>query len=237
MPQLQCHHVNMQYGNNLALQDISFQVQAGDYICIVGENGSGKSTLLKGILGLSPLKAGTITFGDGVGIREIGFLPQQTAVQQDFPASVYEVVLSGCLSKRGQRPFYSIREKQLALQNMRRLRIETMRRRSYRNLSGGQQQRVLLARALCATEKILFLDEPITGLDPGMTADFYGLLQELNQEGLTIVMTSHDIHSAIHHAGKILHLATSVLFFGKVEDYVKSEISKRFLGGDHSGCA
>ncbi len=236
MALISCQNVSMSYGHSLALNDVSFEASAGEYICIVGENGSGKSTLLKGILGLMPLKSGTIHLGDNVHPGEIGYLPQQTPVQRDFPASVFEVVISGCLAKRGLMPFYSKKEKELALVNMDRLGIGEIREKCYRNLSGGQQQRVLLARALCATKKLLILDEPTTGLDPAMTVDFYALVKKLNREaGLTIVMTSHDIHAAVTEADKILHLDSGVLFFGTAEDYLQSEVSRHFMGGEHLG--
>ena len=235
--QLSCQNVCMNYGNNLALNNVSFDVCRGDYICIVGENGSGKSTLLKGILGLISIKSGKVIFEDELKREKIGYLPQQTLASRDFPASVFEVVLSGCLGRRGGLPFYSKKEKDVALKNIRRLDVYDIKNKCYRDLSGGQQQRVLLARALCATQDILFLDEPITGLDPAMTSGFYQMIKMLNlEDGLTIIMASHDIHTAMHQADKILHLDSSVLFFGTAKDYANSDVSKKFLGGDHSGC-
>ena len=201
----------------------------------MGENGSGKTTLLKGLLGLLCARSGSITYGDGLRQNMIGYLPQQTIVQKDFPASVYEVVLSGCLNRRGLRPFYSAAERRIADANIERLSIAGLRRRSYRELSGGQQQRVLLARALCATEKLLLLDEPVTGLDPVVTAELYALIRQLNQEGVTIIMVSHDINCAMHNAGKILHMSTHVLFYGSSEEYQKSALCQKFLGGGHHG--
>jgi zinc transport system ATP-binding protein len=236
MAQLTCKNLSISYGNNLALKDVSFEINSGDYVCIVGSNGSGKSTLLKGILGLIPRKAGEIFFDKTVKAGQIGYLAQQTNIQRDFPASVYEVVISGCLTKRGIKPFYSRKEKDTALNNLKRLEIEQLMHKSYKNLSGGQQQRVLLARALCSTEKILFMDEPINGLDPKVAQDFYALVKGLNEEdGLTVVMTSHDIGEAMKYANKMLHLDTSVVFYGKIEDYLSSDISKRLFGGHSHG--
>lgn len=232
MALISCENLSMGYENELAVENVSFDIENGDYVCIVGENGSGKSTLLKGLLGLMAPRAGRITFGDGLRQTMIGYLPQQTVVQKDFPASVYEVVLSGCLNRRGLRPFYSAAERKIADSNIEKLSIESLKKKSYRDLSGGQQQRALLARALCATEKLLLLDEPVTGLDPVVTAELYALMKRLNASGVTIVMVSHDINCAVHNAGKILHMDTGVLFYGTAADYLQSEICHRFLGGD-----
>lgn len=165
----------------------------------------------------------------------IGYLPQQTIVQRDFPASVWEVVLSGCLNRRGMRPFYSPAERRIASANIEKLGIGGLVKKSYRDLSGGQQQRVLLARALCATEKLLLLDEPVTGLDPVVTSELYALIRQLNREGVTIVMVSHDINCSVHYAGKILHMDTGVLFYGPSEKYLESDVCRRLLGGDAHG--
>ncbi len=228
-------NVSMSYEKKLVLEDVSFDVEQGDYLCIVGENGSGKTTLMKGILGLMPLKSGTISFGDGVRGNQIGYLPQQTVVQRDFPASVFEVVLSGCLNRMGMKPFYSGQEKRRALQNLTLLGIESLKNKSYRALSGGQQQRVLLARALCATEKIVLLDEPATGLDPIVTGELYQIIRDLNQTGVTIVMISHDVKSAAANANKILHIGSSIEFFGFRDEYLKSTPGRRFLDADGGG--
>ena len=228
-PLIICRDVAIAYDGLTAAEGISFSVFEGDYICITGENGSGKSTLLKGILGLHPLRSGKIEYPD-ITKKEIGYLPQQTSVQRDFPASVYEVVISGCLGKRGLRPYYNESEKALALSNMERLGISSLKNRSYRELSGGQQQRVMLARALCASEKMLLLDEPLTGLDPVVTAELYAIIKKLNDDGVTIIMVSHDAIGAVREAKKILHLETSMKFFGTVDEYLTSDIGKRFLG-------
>jgi len=236
MNQLTCKNMSMCYGKNPALEDVSFSVRTGDYICVVGENGSGKSTLLKGILGLHPLSGGQADFATGIPKTDIGYLPQQTLIQRDFPASVYEVVLSGCQNRGGFGFFYSADDKKKAKKNIGRLRLDSIKTKSYRDLSGGQQQRVLLARALCSARKMLFLDEPVTGLDPAMTAGMYDLLLELNAgENLSIIMTSHDVETAGQYANKILHLEKKLLFFGSTDDYKNSEYSKKFIGGHCGG--
>lgn len=234
MSLLTCEHLTMSYEHQNAVEDVSFSIEPGDYLCIVGENGSGKSTLLKGLLGLLPPKSGHIKFGDGLTRSRIGYLPQQTLVQRDFPASVYEVVLSGCLGRHGFSPFYSLSERALAQTNLEKMGIASLRRKSYRALSGGQQQRVLLARALCATDKLLLLDEPVTGLDPVVTAELYALLSRLNKEGVAIVMVSHDINCSLLNSKKILHMDTGVRFFGSTDAYRESPLYEKFLGGCQS---
>lgn len=227
---LTCKNVTVGYDTKTAVDHVSFEVKQGEYVCIVGENGSGKSTLLKSILGLVPKKCGSITFGPQVHHKRLGYLPQQTNIQKDFPASVYEVVLSGCLNRRGLKPFYSKTDKALALQHMERLGMIALKKRSYSALSGGQQQRVLLARALCATDKLLLLDEPVTGLDPLVTAELYQFIQQLNRElGVTVIMVSHDITAATNYADKILHIKQSLLFYGDTKSYVASELGKKFM--------
>ncbi len=216
------------YDSQAIISNLNFSVIAGDYLCIVGENGSGKTTLMKTLLGLREPLSGRIIHGDGLKSNEIGYLPQQTIVQKDFPASVREIVISGCQGRCGLRPFYNKAEKKMALDNMRRMGIEHLADSCYRELSGGQQQRVLLARALCATQKILLLDEPVSGLDPKVTAEMYHLIRTLNQEGITIIMISHDIGAAVRFASHILHIG-SHLFFGTRDEYISSEVGKRWL--------
>jgi zinc transport system ATP-binding protein len=202
-----CENITLGYGGHAVIRDLSFSVGRGDYFCVVGENGSGKSTLIRGLLGLMNPSGGTIRFGGGIRKNEIGYLAQSAAAKMDFPASVYEIVLSGNLGAMGMRPFYSRWEKQKAEENLRRLEIEDLKERCYRELSGGQQRRVLLARALCAGRKILVLDEPAAGLDPQVTAEFYRLLKELNRDlGMTIIMVSHDIEGTKKYASTILNL-------------------------------
>ncbi len=210
------------YDNHAIAKSINFSVSEGDYLCIVGENGSGKSTLMKTLLGLQKPLGGQILTGDGLKDSEIGYLPQQTAIQKDFPASVREVVLSGCQGRCGLRPFYNKEEKDLADRNMNRMGILPLAKRCYRELSGGQQQRALLARALCATKKLLLLDEPVSGLDPKVTEQMYELIDRLNKDGVTIIMISHDISAAIQYASHILHIGND-LFFGTKEDYAKAK--------------
>lgn len=235
MAQLTCQKLCVGYDGKSVLQDLNFEVFGGDYLCIVGENGSGKSTLMKTILGLQPPISGRILTGDGLRKNEIGYLPQQTIVQKDFPASVREIVLSGCQGRCGSRPFYNKEEKQLTAEAMDKMQITQLARRCYRELSGGQQQRVLLARALCATRKMLLLDEPVSGLDPKVTAEMYALIEKLNREdGITVIMISHDIAAAIKYASHILHIGDAV-FFGAKAEYLQSSQGKLFAaekGGD-----
>ena len=230
MAQLTCQKLCVGYDGKFVLQDLSFQVFAGDYLCIVGENGSGKSTLMKTILGLQPPISGRILTGDGLRKNEIGYLPQQTQVQKDFPASVREIVLSGCQGRCGSRPFYNREEKKLAADAMEKMQVAPLAKRGYRTLSGGQQQRVLLARALCATQKVLLLDEPVSGLDPKVTAEMYALIQKLNYEdGITVVMISHDLNAALQYASHILHIGDAV-FFGTKAAYL-NEFSQAWQRG------
>jgi len=233
MALITCQDASFAYEGSMAVSGLNFEVNRGDYLCIVGENGSGKSTLVKGLLRLKQPAGGSVLTGDGLKANEIGYLPQQTAAQKDFPASAYEVVLSGRLSRRGIRPFYSKADKAAAEEHMNRLDIDNIRDRCYRELSGGQQQRVLLARALCATRRMLLLDEPVAGLDPVVTQDLYRRISMINREtGVTVIMVSHDIHSAVKYAGRILHLKNTQVFFGNTEDYVKSNLGIGFMGGE-----
>ena len=220
MAQLTCRELSVGYDGKAVVQHLNFEVFAGDYLCIVGENGSGKSTLMKTLLGLQPPVGGKIVTGDGLRKNEIGYLPQQTAAQKDFPASVREIVLSGCQGRCGSRPFYNKEEKELAADAMEKMQIVPLAKRCYRTLSGGQQQRVLLSRALCATRKMLLLDEPISGLDPKVTAEMYTLIHRLNYEdGITVVMISHDLNAALQYASHILHIGDTV-FFGTKAAYL-----------------
>lgn len=236
MAQLICDQVSLGYDAHAIVQDLSFSVEAGDYLCIVGENGVGKTTLMKTLLGLHPPLKGRVKTGDGMKQNEIGYLPQQTQVQKDFPASVREVVLSGCQGRCGLRPFYRREEKRLAQECMDRMGISDLARHSYRDLSGGQQQRVLLARALCATQKLLLLDEPVSGLDPKAAAEMYDLIEKLNRDGITVLMISHDVAAVVKSASHILHIGDTI-FFGKKETYLNSEMGRTFLavkgGGGH----
>ena len=231
MELLKLTDVSVGYEGKPVASHLSFTLNEGDYLCIVGENGAGKSTLMKTLLNLRAPIDGSIVFSDAIARNEIGYLPQQTQVQRDFPATVWEVVLSGCLNRSGLRPFYTKAQKQTAEDWIARLDITDLKKRSYRALSGGQQQRVLLARALCATKKLIVLDEPVAGLDPIVTADLYALIQRINREnGITVIMVSHDIGAALQYATHILQVSGDSNFFGTVEEYRQSELGKLFLG-------
>ena len=235
MAQLICQDLCVGYDGKAVLQDLSFAAFSGDYLCIVGENGSGKSTLMITILGLQQPVRGRILTLDGLRKNEIGYLPQQTQVQKDFPASVREIVLSGCQGRCGSRPFYNKEEKQLAADAMEKMQIAQLAKRCYRELSGGQQQRVLLARALCATRKMLLLDEPVSGLDPKATAEMYALIEKLNREdGITVIMISHDIAAAVKYASHILHIGDAV-FFGTKTEYLQSPQGRLFAAEKGGG--
>lgn len=227
MSQLQCRNVTISYEKDIIVQNLSFQADAGDYISIVGENGTGKSSLLKAILGLIHIKSGDIRFGDGLKRENIGYLSQQNPMQKDFPASVFEVVLSGCLNNLGFFPFFGAKEKNKAKANLEKLGMTPLLHQSFADLSGGQKQRVLLARALCATDKMIFLDEPVTGLDPVAIKDLYELIQKLNKEmNITIIMVTHDLQNAVRYSNKILCLRKEDYFFGSVDKFLKSEYGR-----------
>lgn len=238
MALLTLSRVTLGYENLIAVEDVSAEIDEGDYVAVVGENGSGKSTLIKGMLGLIHPRAGEIRMSDGLARSEIGYMPQQTALQRDFPASVSEVVLSGCLNRRGLRPFYNGAEKARARQAMEQLGITRLAGACYRELSGGQQQRVLLARALCATKKLVLLDEPTAGLDPLASQELYDIIRRLNRElGVAVVMVSHDLNASLHEANKVLCLHRTLAFFGSVEDYVKYDCGRLWKGGEGHVCA
>ncbi len=221
MALLTAENLSVGYESRPVAVNLNFTINKGNYLCVIGENGSGKTTLMKTLLGLLPPLAGKIITGDGLKPNEIGYLPQQTIIQKDFPASVREIVLSGCQGRCGFRPFYSKEEKFLAEENIAKMGIADLARRSFRELSGGQQQRILLARALCATRKLLLLDEPVSGLDPKVTEEMYRLITSLNREGITVIMISHDIDAALRRASHILCLGV-VPFFGPKEEYLQS---------------
>lgn len=231
---IECENLTMSYEGITALKNVSFSLEQGDYMLILGENGSGKSTLIKGLLGLKQASSGKITFND-ITPRQIGYLPQQNAIQKDFPATVREVILSGCLGSSGFAPFYSKFQKQEADKCIHHLHLEDIKKKSFRDLSGGQQQRVLIARALCATDKLLLLDEPVTGLDAVVTAEMYDLIEHLNKvHSVTIVMISHDISNALKYANKVLHISSDSSFFGTVEDYVNTDFYKNMIKGGNT---
>ena len=231
---IQCEHVDLGYSGRTVVHDLSFTVDAGDLLCVIGENGAGKSTLIKTLLGLIEPVQGKIQTSRDFDRRTIGYLPQQTEIQRSSPASVREIVRSGCLNASTFRPFYSQEEKERAEITMNRLGIGSIASQCFRELSGGQQQRVLLARALCATSGLLILDEPAAGLDPTATADMYRLICELNKkDGITVIMVTHDLRGSLDMASHILHMAHIPLFFGTTAEYRESEIAKTFLSRIH----
>ena len=219
MALIRLNNVTVSYEGDLAAENVSFSVEKGDYLVILGENGSGKSTVMKAMLGLVKLKSGEVIHSDGLKKTGVGYLPQQTRIQRDFPASVEEVVQSGVVNRLGRRLFPGREEKQRARQQMERLEIWEMRKKPYRALSGGQQQRVLLARALCATDSLLLLDEPVTGLDPETTAEMYEIIRNINRQGVAIVTVSHDVGQALRDAKHVLVMERTVRFYGKTEAY------------------
>lgn len=224
MTLLECKNLSVGYSSKIVLKNLNFSVQSGDYICVVGENGSGKSTLMKTLLGLQNAIFGEVKFSQHLSKNEIGYLPQQTQIQKDFPASVREIVLSGCLTGQKIKPFYTKKDKQKAEFNMKKMGIYDIKKCCYRELSGGQQQRVLLARALCATSKMLLLDEPVSGLDPKATNQMYNIIENLNKnEKITVIMISHDIEAAVKYSTKILHIGKNI-FFGTPEQYINSKL-------------
>ena len=229
MALLSCRGVSLGYDGRAVVSGVDFQLGRNDYLCIVGENGSGKSTLVKGLLRLIQPLEGQIALGCGVRPSGIGYLPQQAASQRGFPASVCEVVLSGRLNSLGLRPFYTRADREAALKNMCLLEIEDLKGRCFGDLSGGQQQRVLLARAMCAANKLLLLDEPVSGLDPVVTRDFYEIVKRVNgSAGIAVIMVSHDIASAVKYASHILHLKSRQEFFGTTAEYLASDIGRYF---------
>ncbi len=233
MAQIICRDLVLGYEKRIISTDISFEVNKGDYLCIVGENGSGKSTLMRTLLRLIPPLGGKIELGGGIEHKDIGYLPQQTDAQRDFPASVEEVVLSGCVARKKFVFRYTLEDKIRAHDNLRRLGIDGLQKKAYRELSGGQQQRVLLARALCAADKMVLLDEPVSGLDPTAAAEMYKTIEGLNRrDGITVIMISHDIGAAIKYATHILHIGHTPLFFGTKEEYMRSGVYSSLLEGE-----
>lgn len=229
---LTCRDTAFSYNGSTVVQGLDFSVDEGDYLCVVGENGSGKSTLVKGMLGLKLPSSGSISFGEGITAQSIGYLPQQNELQRAFPASVEEVVLSGRLANRGLKPFYSTHDRQIVDKTLKRLGISDFKRRGFGQLSGGQQQRVLLARALCTapdTLKLLILDEPMSGLDPLIKQELYSLIESLNQQGITIIVVTHDVQTAITYASHILHLEQRQVFFGSAHDFQHTEAGQELI--------
>ena len=228
MSLITCENLTLAYDTGVVASGVNFTLEAGDYLCIVGENGSGKSTLLKSMLGLHPVDGGILTIDPATRKGGIGYLPQHTPAQRDFPASVREIVRSGCLKKSGIRPFWRASDKKLADKAMARMGIDRLAKRCYRELSGGQQQRVLLARAFCATGDLILLDEPIAGLDPMAMTEMYRMIADLNREGVAVVMVSHDVSAAVNYATHILHMSKTTTFFGTTEEYLATPVGQQF---------
>ncbi len=225
---ISCRDACLGYDNKSVIEHLDIEIQEGQYICVIGENGSGKSTLIKSLLGLLKPVSGTVQINRSVGKGAVGYLPQQTQIQRNFPVSVMEVVLSGFLNDMHFRPFYKKKEKQEAGSHLEHLGIADLAGKCYGELSGGQQQRVLLARALCAADKILVLDEPVTGLDPMAANTLYESMELLHQEGMAVVMVTHDLANALKYADKILHISDDGYFFGTVAEYKESEYAQIF---------
>ncbi len=228
---IECSHLVLQYDRREVVKDLTFSIEKGSYLCIVGENGSGKSTLLKALLGMIKPEAGTITYAKEFSRRQIGYLPQRTEVQQDFPASVEEVVYSGLLNRQKKGFFLKKQEKAIANDTIEQLELDGLRKTCFRELSGGQQQRVLLARALTAADGMLLLDEPATGLDPLVTAELYRIIKQKNEEGMTVVMVTHELETALHMGSQVLHLDDDQSFFGTTSQYLRSDLFRRMMGG------
>lgn len=206
------------YENRKVFENVEFSVTEGDYLCIIGENGSGKTTLMKILLGFDIKHSGNIKF-NGFSKREIGWLPQKTQHQKDFPASAYEVIMSGFAGGGFFGLKYSKSKKDKARHNMKLLDIENIAEKSFSELSGGQQQKVLLCRALCAAKKVLLLDEPVTSLDESAAEEMYALIKKLNEQGIGIVMITHDITRALNDAKNVLCLSENTFFYGSVRDF------------------
>ncbi len=220
------------YEGRVIEKDLSFSVEEQDYLCIIGDNGTGKTTLMRAILGIKKPTKGSICLLNGLKRNQIGYLAQQTEIQRDFPASVWEVVLSGFQNKKDFSPFYSREEKKNARESLKILGIEDLKHQCYRELSGGQQQRVLLARAMGAADRVLVLDEPTTGLDPNMTTEFFSLVQQMNREkGVAVIMVTHDTHCAVKYSKHILHLTKGGYFYGTTHEYLHSELGRIYIGG------
>lgn len=233
MALIKCENLKLGYEGQVILENINFELNGGEYLCIIGENGAGKSTLVKALLKLKKTMGGSIELGDGLRAREIGYLPQQTLAQKDFPASVFEVVISGRLNNLSFLPFYTKADKEDAMDKMRLMGVDALKNKCYNDLSGGQQQRVLLARAMCATKKVILLDEPATGLDPIVTAEFYELISKINKDmGITVIMVSHDMDATLKYASHIMYLSQDKVFYGSKEEYLESEVGMKYATGE-----
>ncbi len=201
-----CNNLCLGYGSTLIQENLNIQIDKGDYVFILGENGTGKSTLIKTILGFIKPYSGTIEYSPEWDRKKIGYLPQTSEIQKTFPATVKEIVLSGCQSELGIFPFYKKQHIQKAMNNLKKLGMEEYAGRSFKELSGGQQQRILFARALCATASVIIMDEPAKGFDSVTTQKMYEIVGELNAQGVTVITISHDAQAAQKYAGKIIRL-------------------------------
>lgn len=214
--------VKIGFGENVVIKDASFSLDEGDFACVVGTNGSGKSTLIKAILGLIKPMSGTIEYGEGLTQTTIGYLPQETRPDANFPATVEEIVLSGCLGHMKMRPFYCHKEHEHVRESLRTLGIDELAKASFMKLSGGQKQKVLLARSLSATKKLLILDEPSNNLDYKSRKDFYKTLKKLNSEqGLTIIMITHDLDADDLIGNKVVAISDGVAKIAATAEYLE----------------
>ena len=231
MAEIICRDVTLGYGGVAVCEHLNFEINSGEYLCIVGDNGSGKSTLVKALLGLNDVVSGEIVKGEAMSLGGIGYLPQHSELQRDFPATVEEVVMSGCVGSLGRKFFFGGAQRKAALESMERLGISSLAGKRYSTLSGGQQQRALLARALCAAKKIILLDEPVSSLDPTTASEMYALIKGLCEEGITVIMVTHDIGAAVRYADRILHMGEHPEFFDTVEEYKNSPVFPISLDG------
>lgn len=229
MTVIECKNLSLGYDGKNVLSDINFKLSEGDYLCIVGENGSGKTTLMKGLLGFIKPYSGEIKINE----PQVGYLPQQTDIQRDFPVTVREVILSGCLGAHPYNPFYTKKDKEKVSATANKLELSGLLDKCFQELSGGQRQRVLIARALCAAGNLLILDEPAAGLDTAITNEIYLLIESLNKnDKMTVVMVSHDINTSVRYASHILHIGSDSADFYTTDGYKKSHGTPEISGGD-----
>ena len=215
---------NMSFGYTNSyetLSNINMEINEGEFVTIIGENGSGKSSLIKCILGLNKVQKGKITVKN-----RIGYLPQMTEIQNNFPATIEEIVLSGTIPQNIKKIFYTKEDKKKAEETMKKLNLYDMRKKCFYELSGGQRQRVLIARALCSTDQVLLLDEPVNGLDPKIVTGIYEMLYNLNKnQGLTIIMVSHDIDRSIQYSTRVIEIENGKIVKDiNAKDYKKEGI-------------
>lgn len=218
---IEVKNLTLGYGSHVVLKNLNFKIDDGDFVCVVGPNGSGKSTLIKGILGLiKPIK-GNVKFNN-LKQNFIGYMPQETVVDKNFPASCYEIVLSGTLNRLGFISFYTDNEKKIANESLKLLGISDLKDKNFCDLSGGQRQKVLLARSLCATSKLLILDEPSNNLDSKSKKDLYNIVSDLNKNrGITVIMITHDLDHNNLIGNKILSLREDDVFYGETNEFIR----------------